>query len=416
MPEKSDNANPASVEPTRLDASQDSHLDTLYRAAIGPMQADYYLPILTRFEAYGRAGPSWNWAACGITLNWMLFRGLWLPALIYLAALAAATLGLAAGMTLAEPPVAESVQWSLWAALLTMALLVPGFFGNGWLYRVYRQRLDKALASTASLRDACMLLARQSSSRPRVLGIALANLALAGLLVAGAWPSDLHQRMWPRSNDDVAGDLAPASGAADRSATGTASPSTAPTAAPVASSTAPPASSDPPFASATTDAAVPTGPATPGPSLTEHDIALLGETARAASQRQAAIAAHARAAHIRAAATPIAQATAAASAPAQATAAASAPAQATAAEPQPPGSVPRQRYLINVGLFAQQDNALRAHARLKLAGLPVISESLQTRNGQRTRVRAGPFATREQADAAAVQIRALQLEAVVLRQ
>ena len=121
MPETHVHASAADTEPTRLDLSTGSHLDTLYRAAIGPMQADYYLPILSRFETYGRASPSWNWAAFGITLNWMLFRGLWWPAVVYLAALAAAVLALAAGMALADPPLPASVQWSLWAALLTMA-------------------------------------------------------------------------------------------------------------------------------------------------------------------------------------------------------------------------------------------------------------------------------------------------------
>ena len=339
MPETSAIANVATCEPTRLDTSQDSHLEALYRAAIGPMRADYYLPILTRFEAYGRAGPRWNWAACGITLNWMLFRGLWLPAVLYLSALAAAALGLAAGMALAAPPVAESVQWSLWAALLTMALLVPGFFGNAWLYRVYRQRLDKALASTHNLKDACMLLARQSSSRPRLMAIALANLVLASLLFVGSLTPDLHKRVWPRASGEIAGVAALATEAApDRDATAAAAPPVAPAAVPE-----------------------------PAPAAT-------------------------------------------------ATAAASAPAQATAAEPQPPEPAPAERYLINVGLFAQQDNALRTHATLQQAGLPAISESVQTRNGLRTRVRVGPFATREQAAAAAGKVRALQLDAVVVRQ
>ena len=237
MPETSDHASAAATEPTRLDQSQRSHLDSLYRAAIGPLHADYYLPILSRFEAYGRASPSWNWAACGITLNWMLFRGLWLPAVAYLAAVAAAALTLAAGLALAEPPPPESVQWGLWAALFTLALLIPGFFGNAWLYRVYRRRLDTALAATASLNEATMLLARQSSSRPRLLAIALANSVLAAVLAAWLWPSDLQQRSGPRGDGDVGAvafsgtgsapdrvDAASASGTPPTPVTGTAAP------------------------------------------------------------------------------------------------------------------------------------------------------------------------------------------------
>lgn len=73
-------------------------------------------------------------------------------------------------------------------------------------------------------------------------------------------------------------------------------------------------------------------------------------------------------------------------------------------------------YLINVGLFAQHDNAQRAFARLKEAGLPATTQDLQRSAGTLTRVRVGPFASRAQADAAALQIRALPLDAVVIRQ
>jgi len=87
---------------------------------------------------------------------------------------------------------------------------------------------------------------------------------------------------------------------------------------------------------------------------------------------------------------------------------------ASAAAAAPP--TPSGRFLINVGLFAQDDNARRAHARLRDAGLPAFTQEIQGRSGKLTRVRAGPFATRAEADAAARQIHALQLDAVVLRQ
>ena len=41
-------------------------------------------------------------------------------------------------------------------------------------------------------------------------------------------------------------------------------------------------------------------------------------------------------------------------------------------------------------------------------------QELQTANGRRTRVRAGPYQSRAQAEAAADTIRALELEAVVV--
>jgi cell division protein FtsN len=343
----------------------------------------------------------------------MVLRGLWLPALAYLAAMATAVLALAAGLALAEPPAPDSVQWGLWAALLTLALLVPGFFGNAWLYRVYRQRLDNALARTANLKDACTLLARQSRSRPRLTAIALANAALIVSVAIMLWPLHLQQRVWPRVSGEVAIVAGPAAHARPPTAAPTADTAAPTVAAPDPSASAadlqqpadvvqaPPSAAQEPVLETPSTAAVP--PA--APAIAEPEP--LGPLAQAAARQQATIAAHARQAHLPAAATAAPEQPAAA---APATAASAATVTVTVTAPAPGG-----RYLINVGLFAEPDNAVRAHTRLTGAGLPAISESLQTRNGQRTRVRVGPFATRAQADAAAARIRALQLDAVVVR-
>ena len=56
---------------------------TLYRAAIGPVNPDFYLPIFARFEAADRAGLSWNTAAGLLTFNWLVYRQLWGAALGY---------------------------------------------------------------------------------------------------------------------------------------------------------------------------------------------------------------------------------------------------------------------------------------------------------------------------------------------
>ena len=72
--------------------------------------------------------------------------------------------------------------------------------------------------------------------------------------------------------------------------------------------------------------------------------------------------------------------------------------------------------MINVGLFAQDDNARRAAVKLREAGLTVVTQELQRASGSLTQVRVGPFATRADADDAAQKIRALKLDAVVARQ
>ena len=64
-------------------------------------------------------------------------------------------------------------------------------------------------------------------------------------------------------------------------------------------------------------------------------------------------------------------------------------------------------------MFADPVNAQRAEARLREAGLPVLSDPVESSRGTLTRVRVGPLPDRAAADAAARQVRDLGLEARV---
>lgn len=77
----------------------------------------------------------------------------------------------------------------------------------------------------------------------------------------------------------------------------------------------------------------------------------------------------------------------------------------------------QRRLYINVGLFADPDNARRAHARLRQAGLPASIEPQVRADGRRLqRVRVGPFTSAAEANVAAARVRALGLDAVAAAQ
>lgn len=79
-----------------------------------------------------------------------------------------------------------------------------------------------------------------------------------------------------------------------------------------------------------------------------------------------------------------------------------------------PAIRPRVRgFGVNVGMFAVEANAQRAKTLLTEAGLPVLDDPIESARGPLTRLRVGPFERREQAEAAASQVRALGLEARV---
>ena len=72
-----------------------------------------------------------------------------------------------------------------------------------------------------------------------------------------------------------------------------------------------------------------------------------------------------------------------------------------------------EQYVVNVGVFADANNARNAYTKLMDAGLPAQSQTFTTAKGERTRVRVGSFESRAEADTAADKIRALAFDAVV---
>lgn len=72
------------------------------------------------------------------------------------------------------------------------------------------------------------------------------------------------------------------------------------------------------------------------------------------------------------------------------------------------------RYVVQVGAFGDPAALRDARQRVERLGLKTYTQVVQTPQGERTRVRVGPFATREEAEAAAARLRAARLPAALL--
>lgn len=70
-----------------------------------------------------------------------------------------------------------------------------------------------------------------------------------------------------------------------------------------------------------------------------------------------------------------------------------------------PATVEKKGFAVQLGAFGDADKAKLAVATMKSAKLPVYTESIAASKGTVTRVRVGPFATREKADSALAQIK-----------
>ncbi len=361
-----------SAPPTasKLDTSQGNATAALYGAAIGPINNDYYLPLFTQFEEAHRLRLAWNWAACLYTVNWMIFRGLGLAALAYAATVAGAAL-LLFGLGHLIFQLTPATEWALVGTLVGLLFGVPGLLGNWLLYTVYRKKMASALRDSATLHEACALLTRGASSRQRFLWLVSVNiLAMAAVLALFGW-STLH----------------------------TAEPGSTLIASPVPASVA---------------------SGTVGQRIGSVDLPL---SQTSMSPAQSGLVTNVENPETAASEAPVPASSALQPEPVPAPAITAAPDKAAAApilanpimvaRPAPPA---RQRFYINVGLFAKEANAQNALNKLERAGLPTLSGTVDTARGVRTRVRAGPFNSERDAKVAATTIRALNLDAVVMQQ
>lgn len=77
------------------------------------------------------------------------------------------------------------------------------------------------------------------------------------------------------------------------------------------------------------------------------------------------------------------------------------------------GAVKGGEYLVLIGAFASEDNVRNLKTKLGELGIKAYSEPLETPQGRKTRVRAGPFASREAADKALDKMKKIGVSGVV---
>ena len=72
------------------------------------------------------------------------------------------------------------------------------------------------------------------------------------------------------------------------------------------------------------------------------------------------------------------------------------------------------RFVVQVGAFSDVTKAREARLKVEKAGLKTYTQVAETKDGKRIRVRVGPFASKAEAEKAAVKIKTLDLPAAIL--
>jgi DedD protein len=136
------------------------------------------------------------------------------------------------------------------------------------------------------------------------------------------------------------------------------------------------------------------------------------DTTRSDAQAKAAKAAsEAKAARDAKAAKDAREAKLAAAAKAKSAAAEAARARSLLESKKPAGS---ERYVVQVGAFAEAGSARATRLKLERAGLSTYTNIAKTSGGDLIRVRVGPFTSRSEVDKAAAKVKALGLPARIL--
>ncbi|MBK7050126.1 MAG: hypothetical protein RL710_1525 [Pseudomonadota bacterium] len=414
----------------------------LYKSVIGPVSQSYYLRVFAHFDAKGKPGILWHWSAFFYTLNWLIFRKMW--------GLAAWFAGLSLVFTLAVFGIgklvfgySETTEGILTGVSVLLAFVLPGLFANAAYYRFCERTINSVLVTGVGVPGACEVLTQRASTRKRLLGlIALNGVALVMLFALLAWvpggtlvgkipsmattvPPEPIEGAEPVQLPALATSAASSAAvAADSASAGASDPAPVQLEPVVTAAAAVPASDAQPSQLADPAANLPSAhsislPAVPSPVASVPALPVARPVVTAAKSAIPALPA-----------VPVAkpEAVGGAQKPAPAPAPAPLPAPPPAPAPlpaPPPAPAPThtsaevspvpQQYFIQVGAFADLQNARKTMTQLEAMGLDAGAAPVVVKDGRLTRIRVGPFQNRAEARKAADKIKAQGLPALFVK-
>ncbi len=147
-----------------------------WAAVIGDARRPYYMERFRRLSGGGSA--AWHWPAMLFTFSWMLYRKMWLGALVYAFA---PPLALTLALAVAPSIVLRLLLLVLW---LAAAFIVPAVMANRWYYGHCWNRIAAVRARGGSRTQ--MLAQLQSAGGTSKLFLIGAALIVVALVVLGA--------------------------------------------------------------------------------------------------------------------------------------------------------------------------------------------------------------------------------------
>jgi type IV pilus assembly protein PilA len=156
----------------------------LYRAFLGPNNAERYLAVFQRFDS-GGGSATWNLAGGLITQLWMLYRGMYLWALVLYPLLI-----IAGGVALGAVGGLLGLDTSLSALSLILGIAIPGLYADKIYHGHARKLIERsALMGLAPQPRREWLMRKGGTNLLAPLILLVFNAAVIGMLAAIAVPA-----------------------------------------------------------------------------------------------------------------------------------------------------------------------------------------------------------------------------------
>ena len=163
--------------------------DELLCAVVGTKNQAYYLRHFSRFEAQGKTGFSWHWPAFFVTFYWLLYRKMWLAALIYffLPYLVMVPIGMALALFDDSGSGAGIAYFAYFIAVMGL----PPMYANAFYYKHCQKKIGLVGASASDRqRQIGELSAKGGTSNALLIVFSIVLfLAVIGILAAIAIPA-----------------------------------------------------------------------------------------------------------------------------------------------------------------------------------------------------------------------------------
>ena len=155
-------------------------INKFYNAVIGPKNTDYYLRHFILFDRNNKIGPTWHWPSFFITFYWLLYRKLWLYALMYFLSPFLLTISIVVISIVATKDTANIVGALVGIVGSLIFLFIPPMFANAIYYKHCKKKiveLDNSYDTHIQLAD---LSTRGGTSKLALLLVIIFNLIIIG--------------------------------------------------------------------------------------------------------------------------------------------------------------------------------------------------------------------------------------------